>query len=129
MHPSFGNTILIIPPPPPPPRYGASWSCGDSTCSGVQIQFTQYDDSVDYYSISDDDKNNRASSILEINLYNPSDCKSPDQSLARQSLVTCVTLFQYYKVYSTKHTRLILIKAITKYSVPTKLFNLFLLKC
>eukprot|EP00057_Strongylocentrotus_purpuratus_P017523 XP_011671997.1 PREDICTED: receptor for egg jelly 8 isoform X3 [Strongylocentrotus purpuratus] len=54
--------------------YGASWSCASgSTCSGVQIMFTQYDDEVDYYSTTDEDKANRASSILEIDLLDPSD--------------------------------------------------------
>ncbi|XP_071511055.1 uncharacterized protein [Diadema antillarum] len=59
----FGDEIANL--------YGANWNCGSTTCTGVQIQFTQYKDDVDHYSVSAEDQTNRAAAILEINLYNP----------------------------------------------------------
>ncbi|XP_041465073.1 uncharacterized protein LOC121415809 [Lytechinus variegatus] len=80
----------------------ASWTCASGgTCSGVQIRFTQYDDDVDHYSTSAEDMANRASSILEIDLLDPSDSSELDITglTSPISINMTATILQDDKVY------------------------------
>ncbi|XP_063969909.1 uncharacterized protein LOC129282805 isoform X3 [Lytechinus pictus] len=47
------------------------WTCGDGTgdCQGILVQMNQYATGVDPYSTDNDDRDNLASSILEITFY------------------------------------------------------------
>ncbi|XP_033123601.1 uncharacterized protein LOC117122201 [Anneissia japonica] len=60
---NFGSQLESI--------YGGAWSCNSETCSGVTVIFLNYADDVDYLSTTDDDKNTRASSIINIKLADP----------------------------------------------------------
>nr|XP_054774643.1 uncharacterized protein LOC129282809 [Lytechinus pictus] len=68
--------ISILPPDidlenvPLSKRY-TLWTCGDGTgdCQGILVQTNQYATGVDPYSTDNDDRDNLASSILEITLY------------------------------------------------------------
>ncbi|XP_071963404.1 uncharacterized protein [Antedon mediterranea] len=51
--------------------YGGAWSCGSTTCSGVTVTLIQYADTVDYLSTTDEDKNTRSSSIINVQLADP----------------------------------------------------------
>ncbi|XP_030843968.1 uncharacterized protein LOC115925000 [Strongylocentrotus purpuratus] len=55
--------------------YGGYWKCGRGRCIGINIQFDQYSDNTDPYSTEDEDRDNRASAILNIALYDPSSCE------------------------------------------------------
>ncbi len=52
-------------------RFGANWACSTGSCSGVTIQFEQYETSVDYLSQTTDDQNNRAGDVIAISLLDP----------------------------------------------------------
>ncbi|XP_030844322.1 uncharacterized protein LOC100894089 [Strongylocentrotus purpuratus] len=52
-------------------RYGV-WDCESGSCVGVLVEFEQYADDSDPYSTNDEDRNDRASAILQISLFDPS---------------------------------------------------------
>ncbi|KAJ8045834.1 Polycystic kidney disease 1-related protein [Holothuria leucospilota] len=51
--------------------YGASWSCGSDTCSGVSLSMVHYDTGSDYFSTDSNDITYRLCDIISIEISNP----------------------------------------------------------
>ena len=46
-------------------------ACSSGSCSGVTIQFEQYETDVDYLSLTAEDQSNRAGDVIAISLLDP----------------------------------------------------------
>ena len=88
--------------------YGANWACSSGSCSGVTIQFEQFETDVDYLSVSADDQQNRAGDILSISLLDPDS-----------------GLFVFYCLVYKVYLKLVILLSINVSVLPSQIIQVF----